>query len=51
MARFFDVLAGYTIADLAQRKRTIRERLGMTATEAVNANSAGEIVGDLLLSQ
>jgi|GEM_PF-165517 Rrf2 family iron-responsive transcriptional regulator len=51
LGAFFDVLAGYTIADLAQRKRTIRERLGMTATEAVNANSAGEIVGDLLLSQ
>ncbi|WEJ35305.1 iron-responsive transcriptional regulator RirA [Devosia sp. SD17-2] len=29
LGAFFDVLAGYTIADLASKKRSIRERLGL----------------------
>ena len=44
LGAFFDVLASYTIADLASKKRSIRERLGLSTTEAVNANSAGDIV-------
>lgn len=44
LSAFFDVLASYTIADLASKKRSIRERLGLSTTEAVNANSAGDIV-------
>ncbi|PXA98445.1 iron-responsive transcriptional regulator [Nostoc sp. 3335mG] len=47
LGAFFEVLAGYSIADLASKKRSIRERLGLTATEAVNANSDGEIVNEI----
>lgn len=47
LGAFFEVLASYTIADLAAKKRSIRERLGLTATEAVNANAAGDIVNDI----
>ena len=32
---FFEVLAGYTIADLASKKRSIRDRLGLTALDIV----------------
>lgn len=48
LGAFFEVLQKHTIADLARKKRTIRERLGLTATEAVNANEDGEIVGDIV---
>lgn len=34
LGAFFDVLAGYTIADLASKKRSIRERLGLFELEA-----------------
>ena len=34
LGAFFDVLAGYTIADLASKKRSIRERLGLYDLEA-----------------
>jgi Rrf2 family iron-responsive transcriptional regulator len=33
LGAFFTVLEGYTIADLAQKKRTLRERLGLTLVE------------------
>jgi Rrf2 family transcriptional regulator, iron-responsive regulator len=45
LGAFFEVLASYSIADLASKKRSIRERLGLTVSEAVNANSEGDIVG------
>jgi Rrf2 family iron-responsive transcriptional regulator len=35
LGAFFDVLASHTIADLAQKKRSIRERLGLSAMEAI----------------
>ena len=35
LGAFFEVLSSYTIADLAQKKRSIRERLGLSALEAV----------------
>lgn len=44
LGAFFEVLDRHTIADLAARKRSIRERLGLSATEAVNAKEDGEIV-------
>ncbi len=44
LGAFFEVLSRHTIADLASKKRSIRERLGLTTTEAVNANEAGDIV-------
>lgn len=34
LGAFFDVLAGYTIADLASKKRSIRERLGLYDLDA-----------------
>ena len=37
LGAFFEVLAGYTVADLASKKRSIRDRLGLTAIEAVSA--------------
>ncbi len=36
LGAFFEVLEGYTIADLASKKRSIRERLGLTTAEAVS---------------
>ena len=33
LGAFFEVLASYTIADLASKKRSIRERLGLTLLE------------------
>jgi Rrf2 family iron-responsive transcriptional regulator len=33
LGAFFTVLEGYTIADLASKKRTLRERLGLTLAE------------------
>lgn len=33
LGAFFTVLEGYTIADLAQKKRVLRERLGLTFVE------------------
>ena len=48
LGAFFDVLADYTIADLAAKKRSIRQRLGLSTTEAVNANAAGDIVGEIV---
>ncbi len=36
LGAFFEVLEGYTIADLASKKRSIRERLGLTMAEAVS---------------
>ncbi|WP_083982817.1 iron-responsive transcriptional regulator RirA [Devosia soli] len=47
LGAFFEVLAGYSIADLAAKKRSIRERLGLTTTEAVNANAEGDIVNEI----
>lgn len=44
LGAFFEVLDRHTIANLAARKRSIRERLGLSATEAVNATEDGEIV-------
>lgn len=35
LGAFFEVLAGYTIADLASKKRSIRDRLGLTELEMV----------------
>ena len=35
LGAFFDVLASYTIADLASKKRSIRDRLGLSTLEAV----------------
>tara|TARA_R110002020_G_scaffold47359_6_gene134780 strand:- start:101 stop:562 length:462 start_codon:yes stop_codon:yes gene_type:complete len=35
LGAFFEVLAGYTIADLASKKRSIRDRLGLTALDIV----------------
>ncbi|MFC3705171.1 iron-responsive transcriptional regulator RirA [Devosia honganensis] len=37
LGAFFEVLSRHTIADLASRKRSIRERLGLSVEEAVNA--------------
>lgn len=34
LGAFFTVLQGYTIADLASKKRTLRQRLGLTLPEA-----------------
>ena len=34
LGAFFDVLASHTIADLASKKRSIRDRLGLSALEA-----------------
>ena len=34
LGAFFEVLAGYTIADLASKKRSIRERLGLIKLDA-----------------
>jgi Rrf2 family transcriptional regulator, iron-responsive regulator len=53
LGAFFEVLQSYTIADLASKKRSIRERLGLSALEAVaaereNAASPAGIVADLL---
>ena len=48
LGAFFDVLASYSIADLAARKRSIRERLGLTTAEAVNANSEGDIIDKIV---
>lgn len=50
LGAFFEVLASYSIADLASKKRSIRERLGLSATEAVNANLEGKIVNDIALA-
>ncbi|MCS6762290.1 MAG: iron-responsive transcriptional regulator RirA [Candidatus Devosia symbiotica] len=36
LGAFFEVLAGYTIADLASKKRSIRDRLGLTALDIVS---------------
>ncbi len=36
LGAFFEVLSRHTIADLASKKRSIRERLGITTAEAVN---------------
>jgi len=35
LGAFFEVLASYTIADLASKKRSIRDRLGLTALDLV----------------
>ena len=35
LGAFFEVLDGYTIADLASKKRSIRDRLGLSTLEAV----------------
>jgi Rrf2 family iron-responsive transcriptional regulator len=35
LGAFFDVLASHTIADLASKKRSIRDRLGLSTLEAV----------------
>ncbi|MBD8066170.1 iron-responsive transcriptional regulator RirA [Devosia sp. PTR5] len=43
LGAFFEVLAGYTIADLASKKRSIRERLGLTTAEAVSETRLAEI--------
>lgn len=40
LGAFFEVLQSYTIADLASKKRSIRERLGLTTAEAVSDNVA-----------
>lgn len=40
LGAFFDVLAGYTIADLASKKRSIRERLGLYDLEAPTPSDA-----------
>ena len=37
LGAFFEVLQSYTIADLADRKRSIRERLGLSVPEAILA--------------
>ncbi|MGV8855108.1 MAG: iron-responsive transcriptional regulator RirA [Devosia sp.] len=34
LGAFFEVLAGYTIADLAAKKRSIRDRLGLNLADA-----------------
>lgn len=36
LGAFFEVLQSYTIADLASKKRSIRERLGLTTADVVN---------------
>jgi len=33
LGAFFNVLEGYTIADLASKRRSLRERLGLTFEE------------------
>ena len=38
LAAFFDVLDGYTIADLAGKKRALRERLGLEDLELLTAH-------------
>ncbi|SFV38262.1 Rrf2 family transcriptional regulator, iron-responsive regulator [Devosia crocina] len=48
LGAFFEVLASYSIADLAAKKRSIRERLGLTTAEAVNANADGDIVDKIV---
>src|SRR5690606_23648780 len=40
LGAFFDVLAGYTIADLASKKRSIRERLGLYDLELPTPSDA-----------
>ena len=40
LGAFFEVLSRHTIADLASKKRSIRERLGITTAEAVSESVA-----------
>ena len=40
LGAFFEVLSRHTIADLAKKKRSIRERLGITTAEAVSESVA-----------
>lgn len=40
LGAFFDVLASYTIADLASKKRSLRDRLGLSAMDAVVTSAA-----------
>ena len=39
LGAFFEVLQSYTIADLASKKRSIRDRLGLSVSEAVMASA------------
>ncbi|UYN99076.1 MAG: iron-responsive transcriptional regulator RirA [Devosia sp.] len=40
LGAFFEVLNGYTIADLASKKRSIRERLGLLDEKVVSGGAA-----------
>ncbi len=43
LGAFFEVLSRHTIADLASKKRSIRERLGLTTAEAISEDVLAQI--------